>query len=160
VSSCLLRQRVHEISRNTRRIGQTICRPRAIPPHVYANAIRRSSLPRSFDQRLGQIPERAAHRRRGRGNNRLRRNAHDRGARARIRGDIRTKSVKVGGTVKGNIFVTERCELQTGCTLRGDIKAPQLVINENATFLGSAKVGTGKSLPANRSQQSVKQPGR
>jgi cytoskeletal protein CcmA (bactofilin family) len=69
------------------------------------------------------------------------------GEHARIRGEIRTKSVKVRGTVEGNIFVTERCELQAGCTLRGDIEAPRLVVNENATFLGSAKVGTGKSLP-------------
>ncbi len=69
------------------------------------------------------------------------------GEHARILGDIRTKSVKVRGTVEGNIFVTERCELEAGCTLRGDIEAPRLVVNENATFLGSAKVGTGKSLP-------------
>jgi cytoskeletal protein CcmA (bactofilin family) len=34
------------------------------------------------------------------------------GEHARIRGEIRTKSVKVRGTVEGNIFVTERCELQ------------------------------------------------
>ena len=73
------------------------------------------------------------------------------GEHARIRGEIRTKSVKVQGTVEGNIFVTERCELQAGCTLRGDIEAPRLVVNENATFLGSAKVGTGKYLPARRS---------
>jgi cytoskeletal protein CcmA (bactofilin family) len=69
------------------------------------------------------------------------------GEHARIRGEIRTKSVKVRGTVEGNIFVTERCELQANCTLRGDIEAPRLVVNENATFLGRAKVGTGKSLP-------------
>lgn len=69
------------------------------------------------------------------------------GEHARIRGEIRTKSVKVQGTVESNIFVTECCELQAGCTLRGDIEAPRLVVNENATFLGSAKVGTGKSLP-------------
>ena len=50
--------------------------------------------------------------------------------------------------VEGNIFVTERCELHGGCTLRGDIEAPRLVVNNNVTFLGSAKVGTGKSLPA------------
>jgi cytoskeletal protein CcmA (bactofilin family) len=67
---------------------------------------------------------------------------------ARIRGEIRTKSVKVRGTVEGNIFATERCELQAGCTLRGDIEAPRLMVEENATFSGSAKVGTGKSLPA------------
>jgi cytoskeletal protein CcmA (bactofilin family) len=56
--------------------------------------------------------------------------------------------VKVRGTVDGNIFVTERCELQAGCTLRGDIEAPRLMVNEDATFVGSAKVGTGDSLPA------------
>jgi cytoskeletal protein CcmA (bactofilin family) len=70
------------------------------------------------------------------------------GEHAHIRGEIRTKSVKVLGTVEGNVFVTERCELRASCTLRGDIEAPRLVVNENATFLGSAKVGTGKSLPA------------
>ena len=70
------------------------------------------------------------------------------GQHALIRGEIRTKSVNVRGTVEGNIFVTERCELQAGCTVRGDIEAPRLVVNENVTFLGSAKVGTGKSLPA------------
>jgi cytoskeletal protein CcmA (bactofilin family) len=66
------------------------------------------------------------------------------GEHAHIRGEIRTKSVKVQGTVEGNIFATERCELQAGCTLRGDIETPRLVVDENVTFLGNAKVGTGK----------------
>ena len=101
---------------------------------------RRSSFPRSFDQRLGQIPQRAAPRGRGGGHNRFHWNAYDRGA-ARVRGEIRTKSVNVRGTVEGNIFVTERCELHANCTVRGDIEAPRLVVSENATFLGSAKVG-------------------
>jgi cytoskeletal protein CcmA (bactofilin family) len=70
------------------------------------------------------------------------------GEHARIRGDIRTKSVKVRGTVESNIFVTECCELQAGCKLRGDIEARRLVVNEDATFLGSAKVGTGEVTPA------------
>src|SRR5881398_290027 len=130
-----------------KRIGQTICRPRAIQQHVHANAIRRSSLPRSFDQRLGQIPEQLL----------IEGDVEGTidstgtltiGEHARIRGEIRTKSVIVRGTVEGNIFVTERCELQANCTLRGDIEAPRLVVDENVTFLGSAKVGPGKSLPA------------
>jgi cytoskeletal protein CcmA (bactofilin family) len=70
------------------------------------------------------------------------------GEHARIRGEITTKSVKVRGTVEGNIFVADRCELQAGCTLRGDIEAPRLMVEENATFCGGAKVGTGKSPPA------------
>ena len=64
------------------------------------------------------------------------------GEHARIRGEIRAKSVKVRGTVNGNIFASERCELQGGCTLQGDIEAPRLIVDENATFLGSAKIAT------------------
>lgn len=70
------------------------------------------------------------------------------GEHALIRGEIRTKSVKVQGTVEGNVFVTERCELRAGCTLRGDIEAPRLMVDEDATFVGSAKVGTEKLLLA------------
>jgi cytoskeletal protein CcmA (bactofilin family) len=66
------------------------------------------------------------------------------GQHAHIRGEIRTKSVIVQGTVEGNIFAAERCELQAGCTLRGDIEAPRLVVDENAAFLGSAKIATQK----------------
>ena len=66
------------------------------------------------------------------------------GEHAFIRGEIRTKSVKVRGTVEGNVFVTERCELQAGCSVRGDIEAPRLMVDENATFAGNAKVGTAE----------------
>jgi cytoskeletal protein CcmA (bactofilin family) len=68
------------------------------------------------------------------------------GTHARVRGEIRTKSATVQGTIDGNIFVTERCELQSGCTLRGDIEAPRLVVNEEAIFLGNAKVSAQKQL--------------
>ncbi|MDQ6809160.1 MAG: polymer-forming cytoskeletal protein [Verrucomicrobiota bacterium] len=64
------------------------------------------------------------------------------GKNATIRGEIRSKSVIVQGTVEGNIVATERCELQAGCTLRGDIEAPRLIVDEDATFLGSAKIAT------------------
>ncbi|MFN2507213.1 MAG: polymer-forming cytoskeletal protein [Chthoniobacterales bacterium] len=66
------------------------------------------------------------------------------GKNARIRGEIRTRSVTVYGTVDGNVTAGERCELHSGCTLRGDIEAPRLVVDEDATFLGSAKIATSK----------------
>src|SRR5204862_3618448 len=66
------------------------------------------------------------------------------GEHASIKGEVRSKSVTVQGTVEGNIFATERCELLAGCTLHGDVEAPRLVVDENATFLGSAKVGSPK----------------
>jgi cytoskeletal protein CcmA (bactofilin family) len=62
------------------------------------------------------------------------------GEHASIRGEIKSKSIVVRGNVEGDIFASERCELQAGCTLNGDIEAPRLVVDENATFLGSAKV--------------------
>jgi cytoskeletal protein CcmA (bactofilin family) len=66
------------------------------------------------------------------------------GEHARIRGEIKAKSVQVLGTVDGNIFATERCKLQAGCTVRGDVEAPRLVVDENAAFLGSAKIAPQK----------------
>lgn len=62
------------------------------------------------------------------------------GKNAHIRADIKTRSVFVYGTVDGNVTAGERCELHSGCTLRGDIEAPRLVVDEDATFLGSAKI--------------------
>lgn len=64
------------------------------------------------------------------------------GQHARIRGEIRAGSVTVQGTVEGNVFASERCALEAGATLRGDIEAPRLAVDENATFLGSAKIST------------------
>jgi cytoskeletal protein CcmA (bactofilin family) len=62
------------------------------------------------------------------------------GEHGQIRGEIRAKSVNVRGNVEGDIFATERCQLEAGCTLHGDIEAPRLVVDENAAFVGSAKV--------------------
>ena len=66
------------------------------------------------------------------------------GEHASIKAKITAKSVKVKGSVEGNIVASERCELQAGCTLKGDIEAPRLVVDENASFFGSAKVATTK----------------
>ena len=62
------------------------------------------------------------------------------GEHAQIRGEIKARAIQLRGEVEGNIFASERCQLQAGCTLRGDIEAPRLVVDENATFVGSAKV--------------------
>ena len=69
------------------------------------------------------------------------------GKNAHITGEIRTGSVTVYGTVDGNVTAVERCELHSGCTLRGDIEAPRLVVDEEATFLGSAKIAMRPKQP-------------
>jgi cytoskeletal protein CcmA (bactofilin family) len=70
------------------------------------------------------------------------------GKQARIKGDIKTRSVIVDGTVNGNITAGERCELRAGCSVNGDIEAPRLVVDEAASFIGSAKIATQKPAPA------------
>src|SRR2546423_3239670 len=62
------------------------------------------------------------------------------GKSARIRGEVRVKSVIVQGTIEGNVFASERCVLEPGATLRGDVESPRLALDENASFLGSAKI--------------------
>lgn len=67
------------------------------------------------------------------------------GQHAHIRAEIRAGSVTVHGTVDGNVFASERCVLGAGATLRGNIEAPRLALDENATFLGNAKVSSKRS---------------
>ncbi len=77
------------------------------------------------------------------------------GEHAEIKGEIRTKTITVHGTVEGDIIAEERCELRGGCTLRGDIEAPRLVVDEEATFLGSAKISSPKKAAPAASEQSA-----
>lgn len=65
------------------------------------------------------------------------------GKNGRIRGEVRTKSVTVQGTIEGNVIASERCVLEPDATLRGDVEAQRLAVDEAATFFGSAKI-TGK----------------
>jgi len=63
------------------------------------------------------------------------------GENARVKGEIKTKSVTVFGKVEGNITVTERCELKSNAELIGDIRAGTLAIEEGAAFMGASTVG-------------------
>jgi cytoskeletal protein CcmA (bactofilin family) len=76
------------------------------------------------------------------------------GKNAVIKGEVRTKSVTIHGTVNGNVTVQERCELKSNAELLGDLKAMRIIIEEGATFMGASTVGTpregspGKQQPA------------
>ena len=66
------------------------------------------------------------------------------GKNARVRGEVRVKSVTIQGTIEGNVFASERCVLEPGATLRGDIESPSLALDENASFLGRAKISANR----------------
>ena len=68
------------------------------------------------------------------------------GENAQILGNINTRTVVVFGKVKGNIKVTDRCELKQNAELNGDVIAKKLSIEEGAAFLGSSTVGSPAKL--------------
>lgn len=63
------------------------------------------------------------------------------GENAQIVGDIKTRSVVVYGKIRGNITVTDRCEMKMSSELHGDVTAAKLAIEEGAIFMGSSTVG-------------------
>ena len=54
-----------------------------------------------------------------------------------ITGDITAKSAMIGGSVRGNVTVEDRVELESRAKLIGNLKARELVINEGAVFQGN-----------------------
>lgn len=79
------------------------------------------------------------------------------GENALVIGEIRTKSVIVFGKVKGNITVTERCELKSNAIQEGDIVAGTMAIEEGASFSGRSSVG--KNAVANAQAKKAAAPG-
>jgi cytoskeletal protein CcmA (bactofilin family) len=72
------------------------------------------------------------------------------GKNAHVKGEVKTKSVTVHGTVDGNITVTERCELKSSSQLTGDLRATRIIIEEGATFVGKSEVTPAKSVTRDR----------
>jgi cytoskeletal protein CcmA (bactofilin family) len=70
------------------------------------------------------------------------------GENARVRAEIRTRSVVIYGKVHGNITVSDRVELKANAELVGDIKAGTLSIEAGAIFVGRSTGGAPSSTPA------------
>jgi cytoskeletal protein CcmA (bactofilin family) len=66
------------------------------------------------------------------------------GQNAKVRGDVKTKTVILKGNVNGNITVQERCELHSNSQLIGDLKAVRLSLEDGATLLGKLEVNPNK----------------
>jgi cytoskeletal protein CcmA (bactofilin family) len=62
------------------------------------------------------------------------------GTHGKVTGDIQAGCISIHGSVNGDILAAERCALEAGGSLQGDIEAPRLAVDESATFIGNAKV--------------------
>ncbi|MDB9741347.1 polymer-forming cytoskeletal protein [Akkermansiaceae bacterium] len=68
------------------------------------------------------------------------------GENARIKAEIKTRSVVIYGKVHGNITVTGGVELKKDAELIGDIVAGTLAIEAGAIFLGKSTVGKASAV--------------
>ncbi len=67
------------------------------------------------------------------------------GKSADVRGEIKSKSVIICGTVNGNVTVSERAELKGTSQLIGDLKAARISIEDGAAFVGKSEVSPNKA---------------
>ncbi len=67
------------------------------------------------------------------------------GDEAIVRGNIQLHSVVLRGKVSGNVSAKEKIEIKSKGELFGDIRAPKLVIEEGATFVGKCEVNPNKA---------------
>ena len=76
------------------------------------------------------------------------------GENARLKAQIKTRSVIIYGKVHGNIEVSDKVELKANAELVGDIKAASLSIEPGAIFVGKSAVGTPSVKPQTQPSQS------
>jgi cytoskeletal protein CcmA (bactofilin family) len=67
------------------------------------------------------------------------------GDEAVVRGNMQLHSVVLRGKVSGNVSAREKIEIRSKGELLGDIRAPKLVIEEGATFVGKCEVNPNKA---------------
>lgn len=54
-----------------------------------------------------------------------------------VEASIETATIRVNGSVTGDIRASERVELSTNCQVVGDIRAPRILIADGAAFKGN-----------------------
>ncbi|HIA03497.1 MAG TPA: polymer-forming cytoskeletal protein [Myxococcales bacterium] len=64
---------------------------------------------------------------------------------ARVKAEISVANVVVYGDVTGNITATVAVELHAPARLKGNITAPQLIVDNGVVFDGNCQMSSGKS---------------
>ncbi len=62
------------------------------------------------------------------------------GPEAKVKANIKAKNVVILGTVDGNIEAGDRIEIRSCCTLVGDIRSPQIKVENGAYIKGTIEV--------------------
>jgi cytoskeletal protein CcmA (bactofilin family) len=67
------------------------------------------------------------------------------GKNGKIQAAIQAKSVKIDGSVEGNVNAGEVVEITNSGSLQGDIVSPRIIISDGARFKGTVDMDRGKS---------------
>ena len=70
---------------------------------------------------------------------------------ARLTGEVKAGSVRIDGTMSGNLEVTGKVHLTASAKLEGDLRTARLEVADGATFVGRVAVGTDKDKAPPRS---------
>ncbi len=62
------------------------------------------------------------------------------GAGSEVKASVNARSVLVGGTLHGDVTVTERLQIQSTGTLLGDVVASRLIVQDGGLLKGKADV--------------------
>ncbi len=78
------------------------------------------------------------------------------GSEGRVNADIVGRVITVDGHVEGNLEAEEQIVLRGTAKVRGDIKAPRVVLEDGATFRGLVDMGTPAASGGNDASTSKK----
>lgn len=65
-----------------------------------------------------------------------------------VNGEIFARQIAIQGQVVGNVYAEERVEIKSSGSLRGDIVAPRLIIEDGAYFKGSVEMDLAREQKA------------
>ena len=75
---------------------------------------------------------------------------------ALVKGEIKTRSVVICGTVEGNVTVQERCQARSTAVIHGDITAGTFAADAGASFMGRSRVGKAAVAAAAGSDERIR----
>jgi cytoskeletal protein CcmA (bactofilin family) len=80
------------------------------------------------------------------------------GSTSRIEGELNCANADIMGSMKGNLYVTEKTSLKSTCVFEGDIYTESLAIEPGAKFNGNCQMGVPakpKEMPLSAHKQEV-----
>jgi len=63
-----------------------------------------------------------------------------------LEGNMSAKNITIGGRIRGTVLAQEKLVLESRATVRGDIRAAKLVIDEGAVFDGKCVMSEAKPV--------------